>query len=60
MTKKHFEEVARTFNLELKFAPEEEKAGLHKAIHLLAGIFKRDNERFDKARFLKACGLAEV
>ena len=60
MTKKHFQLVADEMNAALQISRGEGRAALNatmRAIEGLATVFKRDNARFDRARFYKACGV---
>lgn len=61
MTKKHFEQVARIFQAYDYFPPESSEAVLleHFARDL-AHMFAQENPRFDRERFLKACGFGEA
>lgn len=58
VSKKHFEAIAA----ELRAAIElDSKAAARQSVERVAeglsNIFARENPRFDRARFLKACGL---
>lgn len=61
MTKRHYQQFANTIELLLGtirdgFPMTAEWALRHIAIEL-ADICQRDNPRFDRERFMKACGL---
>ncbi len=60
MTRKHFEAIANAlanYNVESQASQAETVASIANA---LAREFKQDNPRFNKARFLKACGVENV
>ena len=63
MTKKDYEMIATAIsvNYEIAIKHKHERPTPDFAIELvantLAGIFKEDNARFDKEKFLKACGM---
>jgi hypothetical protein len=70
MTKKHFERVARVLAKRVAHAEDLAGQGGHFALmgdtkkgeiwqvaNALADSFAEDNERFDKAKFMAACGL---
>ena len=48
MTRKHYQAIAELISRGVD--PVE-------LVHLLSDIFEEDNPRFDRAKFLKACGL---
>jgi hypothetical protein len=63
MTKKHYEAIASEMRKHL----EEYQAGGVDALRAwgaicdrLATVFAKDNARFDKARFLNACGWVDA
>lgn len=62
MTKKHYEMVAhqlsdtRRVNAQLAFGPQAEAVRVYVA-EALADEFAADNPNFDRAKFLKACGV---
>lgn len=55
MTKRHFEAFAR--EIQQSNRSFEEKAAMY---YLVVRVAREFNARFDEARFLVACGLAEV
>lgn len=59
MTKKHFEKIAQTIKWELGKWPEDSQAedALTNIANELAAEFKGVNPRFDRGRFLAACGV---
>lgn len=61
MTRKDFEAIAWTFNYEREIAEGFGERVTLSAIDMmacsLANTFEQSNERFDRARFLAACGL---
>lgn len=60
MSKKHFQLIADEMNAALEISRGEGRAALNatmRAIEGLAVVFQRDNARFDRARFFKACGV---
>lgn len=66
MTKRHFEAFARAVKAELDgtkdahAAPSEVSAITHAATfaaNLFADLAAQDNPRFDRPRFMRACGL---
>ena len=64
MTKKHFEAFARyireweveTMDAEASRTQYAERTAM---AAMVADVSARDNPRFDRARFMKACGLSE-
>lgn len=58
ISKKHFEEIAAELRAarELDSNPAARQA-VERVAEGLAKIFAGENPRFDRARFLKACGL---
>ena len=56
MTKKHFIEIAATIKA-LHGLVGADTATLNAVATKLAAVFKEANPRFDKARFLAACGF---
>lgn len=59
MTKRHFEAVAHILNNEAAFSLKAQPH-LESVARRLADYFATDNSRFDRARFLKACGVEVV
>ena len=61
MTRKHYEMIATTLN-ELREDAEtnEQRKEAKRAALYLAATFELDNVRFDRARFLEACGYSEI
>ena len=69
MTKKHYEAIALAISVDAKLASKDLDAnpqdtfaaGKMYALRSVAGQFAhiaaRDNPRFDKSRFLRACGV---
>lgn len=58
MTKKHFEAAARL----IETAGDDQDESLQArqfAAHVFALVAEETNPRFDRARFLKACGLGD-
>jgi hypothetical protein len=53
MTKKDYIEIARIINTQ-PFTDPQDKVNL---AHAFASMLARDNARFDRARFLAACGV---
>lgn len=61
MTKKHFIAIAATIRNELSLAPSTEHEQAIEATAIsLAATFWQFNPRFDRARFLAACGVENV
>lgn len=58
VSKKHFEAIAAELRaaLELDSNPAARQS-VERVAEGLSNIFARENPRFDRARFLKACGL---
>jgi len=56
-TKKTYEFVAEVLRQEHSIALYYEKASLILTVEAFADAFQRDNPRFNRERFLKACGL---
>ena len=59
MSKKHYIEFARVYAADLAIHRDnpEIRRALRNNILSMTDVFKRDNPRFDRARFLTACGL---
>lgn len=60
MTRKHYQIIAEELNAALEISRSEgisAKNAVMRMIEGLATVFKRDNARFDRARFYKACGV---
>jgi len=59
MTKKHFEAIAAIFHTQMSnpTIPHESRVTLIATAQMQADYFAAENPRFDRARFLKACGL---
>lgn len=58
VNKKHFKAIAAELRaaIELDSNPAAQQA-VERVAEGLSNIFARENPRFDRARFLKACGL---
>ncbi len=54
MHAKHYVAVAAVLAAEYQVATEDQREGLDRVIHGLAGVFQQDNPRFDRARFMDA------
>lgn len=68
MTRKHYEAVAGVIRaelgdgLDLSAADRMRVPRIQSLVHVargLADVFEADNSRFDRGRFLTACGLGE-
>lgn len=57
MTKKHFEAIARVLNAEQSDKTGEARDALRDVAIRLAAQFNMDNPRFDRDKFLTACGF---
>lgn len=57
MTKKHFEAAARIFRFRLAEASESERLLLLSTARDFADLFSQENPRFDREKFLTACGF---
>ena len=62
MTRKDYVAIAAALNAARPHDFQREidlgrKEGWSAAVHLVAGTMAADNPRFDRARFLKACGV---
>lgn len=60
MTQKDYILIADEMNAALEISRSENQAAHNatmRTIEGLATVFKRDNARFDRARFYKACGV---
>ena len=58
MTKKHFEAIAATLKHRTEWADnDEQKQGVIDSALALATTFEEFNERFDRDKFLTACGF---
>lgn len=56
MTKKHYEAIARVFRRNTDL-PAAAGAAVRETARELADVLQADNPRFDRDRFLTACGL---
>ena len=59
MTRKDYIATADILDTLVATATEESMPSILDAIDEFADMFKRDNERFDRTRFLNACGVYE-
>lgn len=59
MSKKHYVEIAKAIRACEQPATVETAASISELAQRLASVFQNDNPRFDRARFLTACGLGE-
>jgi hypothetical protein len=59
MTRKDYQLIANVFN-DLAQVIELKGTVAENLIKMLADDLQADNPRFDRARFIKACGLVEV
>lgn len=60
MTRKDYVLIAQAFKAaSMPNACQETKASLYELAQRLAGILALDNARFDRERFLAACGVAK-
>ena len=63
MTKKHYEAIASKINKERLLRLEKKQTGALASLYFLskdlADYFVQDNPRFDRARFLQACGIEQ-
>lgn len=58
VSKKHFEAIAAELHAARKLdSNPPARQAVERVAEGLANIFARENPRFDRARFLKACGL---
>lgn len=60
MTKKHYQLIAEELNAALELNRSEGRAALNATMRIIEGlatIMRRDNPRFDRARFYAACGV---
>lgn len=53
-TRRNYEQIAAVI------APHHAYSGMRDVATALAAIFAADNPRFDRARFMQACGFPEV
>ncbi len=59
MTRKDYEIIARAFRIangSITIAPYDAKTALELASTILADDLEKDNSRFDREKFLTACG----
>ena len=61
MTKKHFEAIASIFRSQMTnpTVPSEARIALFANANMQADFFETVNPRFDREKFLTACGLGE-
>ena len=57
MTKKHFEMIARSLRAAADHTTAKGRDGIVVSAAMLANEFQIANPRFDRARFMEACGL---
>jgi Fe-S-cluster formation regulator IscX/YfhJ len=58
MTKKHYEAIAQVINDEIRpYSPEAVQSTTYNVINNLADYFADDNPKFNRERFLEACGI---
>ena len=58
MAKKHYIEIARVLKEEYEGTDREHaRDAIYRVACALCGLFSQDNPRFDKYKFLVACGL---
>lgn len=61
MTKKHFIIIAESIKLaKSKTASHEAQVAIDQIAKDLCAVFKNQNERFDKERFLAACSVEKI
>jgi hypothetical protein len=58
VTKKHYEAIAAAIRSHAVQGTPDWRDCAEKIAYALAAVFARDNPKFDRARFLKACGLS--
>lgn len=62
MSRKHFEQIAETIRVQLDNVQDDEslysiRATIVETANRLADVFTEANPRFDRNRFLAACGI---
>ena len=57
LSKRHYEQIAATFKARADAEDDSARGAMRWLARDLAQLFKKDNERFDESRFLKACGF---
>lgn len=61
MTRKHYEMIASTLNgLRESAETNPQRDEMKRVVLSLANTFERENARFDRVRFLEACGYSEI
>ena len=60
MTRKDYIATAEILDVLVSTATEESLPNILDAVDEFAEMFKKDNERFDRTRFLNACGVYET
>lgn len=58
MTAKHFRTIAATIREQRSVTPDNDRETLVQTAKRLADAFRADNPRFDRERFLVACGFS--
>lgn len=58
MTRKHYQAIAKTIHSNLERSTTGEAYRLHTLALELAVVFANENPRFDRDRFMLACGFA--
>lgn len=57
MTRKDYVLIANAVNLAKDQAAPAERNQIYWTAHFIANALRRDNPRFEKARFMEACGF---
>ena len=60
MTAKHFRTIAAAIREQRSVTPDTDRETLAQTAKRLAEAFRADNPRFDRERFLIACGFSGV
>jgi hypothetical protein len=60
MTRKDYVATAEILDVLVATATDESMPDILDAVDAFAEMFKKDNERFDRTRFLNACGVYET
>lgn len=58
MTRQHYVAMARTIAYHVQGADDAQRVAIDRLVRDLSYDLKRENPRFDRDRFLTACGLS--
>lgn len=59
-TKHHYEAIAKTIRLYIRFPGKDEGTETDFFIRTLADSFAEDNPKFNRSKFMQACGITSA